>query len=249
MRLEGISLERLRDRRALLQSLDQYRREVDVHEGYRATDIMTQKAFDVLTSSRLVDALDLEKEDPAVRDRYGRGSRDPAFGEDAGPHWMDQFLTARRLVEAGVRCVTLSFGSWDRHHSNFERLPIQLAKFDQAITALIEDLHARGLEQDVSVVAWGEFGRTPRINKDGGRDHWPQVSCCLLAGGGMRTGQVIGSTNRLGEVPQDRPVHYQEVFATLYHRLGIDVSNATIPDFTGRPQYLVDRHMPIKELI
>lgn len=249
MRLEGMSLDRLRDRRGLLQSLDRFRSQVDLNEGYRAADTMTQKAFDVLTSSRLVEALDLEKEDPTVRDRYGRGSRDPAFGEDAGPHWMDQFLTARRLVEAGVRCVTLSFGSWDRHHSNFERLPTQLAKFDQAITALIEDLHERGLDQDVSVVAWGEFGRTPRINKDGGRDHWPQVSCCLLAGGGMRTGQVIGSTNRFGEVPQDRPVHYQEVFATLYHRLGIDVSTATIPDFSGRPQFLVDRHLPIKELI
>ena len=249
MRLEGISLERLRDRRGLLQSLDRFRSQVDLNEGYRAADTMTQKAFDVLTSSRLVEALDLEKEDSTVRDRYGRGSRDPAFGEDAGPHWMDQFLTARRLVEAGVRCVTLSFGSWDRHHSNFERLPTQLAKFDQAITALIEDLHERGLDQDVSVVAWGEFGRTPRINKDGGRDHWPQVSCCLLAGGGMRTGQVIGSTNRFGEVPQDRPVHYQEVFATLYHQLGIDVSTATIPDFSGRPQFLVDRHLPIKELI
>jgi uncharacterized protein (DUF1501 family) len=162
---------------------------------------------------------------------------------------MDQFLMARRLVEAGVRCVTLSFGSWDRHGGNFERLPTQLDKLDQGITALVEDLHQRGLDKDVSVIAWGEFGRTPRINKDGGRDHWPQVSCCLLAGGGMRTGQVIGSTNRLGEVPQDRPVHYQEVFATLYHRLGIDVGNATIPDQAGRPQYLVDHRDPVRELI
>ncbi len=249
MQLHGITLDRLRDRQNLLASLDRFRRDIDSQEGYRTADAMTRKAFDVLTSSQLVDALDLEKEDPRTRDKYGRGSSDPAFGEDAGPHWMDQFLIARRLVEVGVRCVTLSFGSWDRHHSNFERLPIQLAKFDQAITALIEDLHARGLDQDVSVIAWGEFGRTPRINKDGGRDHWPQVSCGLLAGGGMRTGQVIGSTNRLGEVPQDRPVHYQEVFATLYHCLGIDVSTATVPDFTGRPQYLVDRHAPIKELI
>ena len=111
---------------------------------------------------RLVEALDLEREDPAVRDRYGRGSADPAFGEDAGPHWMDQFLMARRLVEAGVRCVTLSFGSWDRHGGNFERLPTQLAKFDQGITALVEDLHARGLDRDVSVVAWGEFGLLER---------------------------------------------------------------------------------------
>lgn len=249
MRLNGVTLDQLRNRQNLLASFDQFRRDVDRPEAYRGVDALTRKAFDVLTSSRLVEALDLEREDSAIRDRYGRGSADPAFGEDAGPHWMDQFLMARRLVEAGVRCVTLSFGSWDRHGANFERLPIQLAKFDQGITALIEDLHQRGLDQDVSVVAWGEFGRTPRINKDGGRDHWPQVSCCLLAGGGMRMGQVIGTTNRLGEVPQDRPVHYQEVFATLYHRLGIDVGNATVPDQAGRPQYLVDHRDPIRELI
>ncbi len=249
MRLNGVTLDQLRNRQALLASFDQFRGEVDRQEAYRGVDALTEKAFDVLTSSKLVEALDLENEDAAVRDRYGRGSAAPAFGEDAGPHWMDQFLVARRLVEAGVRCVTLSFGSWDRHHSNFIRLPDQLGKFDQAITALVADLHERGLDKDVSVVAWGEFGRTPRINKSAGRDHWPQVSSCLLAGGGMRTGQVIGSTNRLGEVPQDRPVHYQDVFATLYHRLGIDVGNATIPDQAGRPQYLVDRREPIRELV
>ena len=249
MRLSGVTLEELRDRQALLRSFDRFRRGADGLSQYRGVDALTQKAFDVLTSSRLVEALDLEREDAVVRDRYGRGSADPAFGEDAGPHWMDQFLMARRLVEAGVRCVTLSFGSWDRHGANFERLPVQLARFDQGITALIEDLYRRDLQDDVSVVAWGEFGRTPRINKDGGRDHWPQVSCCLLAGGGMRTGQVIGSTNRLGEVPQDRPVHYQEVFATLYQRLGIDAGTATIPDQAGRPQYLLDQREPIRELI
>lgn len=249
MRLNGVSLDHLRDRKALLTSLDAFRRQMDQQKIYEGADTLSQKAFEVLTSSRLVEALDLEREDPALRDRYGRGSSDPAFGEDAGPHWMDQFLMARRLVEAGVRCVTLSFGSWDRHGGNFQQLPIQLARLDQGVTALVEDLHQRGLDQDVSVVAWGEFGRTPRINKDGGRDHWPQVSCCLLAGGGMRMGQVIGSTNRLGEVPQDRPVHYQEVFATLYHRLGIDVGNATIPDQAGRPQYLLDHRDPIRELI
>ena len=156
---------------------------------------------------------------------------------------------ARRLVEAGVRCVTLSFGSWDRHHSNFARLPEQLGKFDQAITALVDDLHQRGLDKDVSVVAWGEFGRTPRINKSAGRDHWPQASCALLAGGGMRMGQVIGSTNRLGETPQDRPIHYQDVFATLYRQLGVDPGVATVPDNAGRPQYLLDRREPIRELI
>lgn len=249
MRLNGVSLDQLRDRQNLLTSFDQFRRHTDKIQAYGGVDSLTRKAFDVLTSSRLVEALDLKREDPALRDRYGRGSAEPAFGEDAGPHWMDQFLLARRLVEAGVRVVTLSFGSWDRHGGNFERLPTQLARFDQGITALVEDLHARGLEQDVSVVAWGEFGRTPRINQGGGRDHWPQVSCALLAGGGMRTGQVIGSTNRWGEVPQDRPVHYQDVFATLYQRLGIDVETATIPDQAGRPQFLVDHHLPVRELL
>jgi uncharacterized protein (DUF1501 family) len=114
---------------------------------------------------------------------------------------------------------------------------------------LVADLHDRGLQNDVSVIAWGEFGRTPRINPGGGRDHWPQASCALLAGGGMKMGQVIGSTNRLGEVPQDRPLHYQDVFATLYRQLGIDVANTTIPDPNGRPQYLLDRREAIRELI
>ncbi len=249
MRLNGITLDKLRNRESLLASFDQFRHYVDVSPAMQGTDVFTRKALDVLTSSRLVEALDLEREDPVLRDRYGRGSSAPAFGEDAGPHWMDQFLMARRLVEAGVRCVTLSFGSWDRHGANFERLPEQLGKFDQGITALVEDLHARGLDQDVSVVAWGEFGRTPRINPGGGRDHWPQASCALLAGGGMRMGQVIGSTNRLGEVPQDRPIHYQDVFATLYRQLGIDVNAATIIDQNGRPQYLLERREPIHELI
>ena len=249
MRLNGVTLDQLRDRQTLLTSFDGFRRQADGNAAFRGVDAFTNKAFDVLTSSRLVEALDLEREEPALRDRYGRGSSAPAFGEDAGPHWMDQFLVARRLVEAGVRCVTLSFGSWDRHGGNFERLPEQLGKLDQGVTALVEDLHARGLEQDVSVVAWGEFGRTPRINAGGGRDHWPQASCALLAGGGMRMGQVIGSTNRLGEVPHDRPIHYQDVFATLYRQLGIDVGTATIPDPSGRPQYLLDRRDPIRELI
>jgi hypothetical protein len=249
MRLNGVTLEQLRNREALLASFDNFRRETEVSTAVQAVDAFTQKAFEVLASSKLVEALDIDREDAAVRDRYGRGSAAPAFGEDAGPHWMDQFLMARRLVEAGVRCVTLSFGSWDRHGGNFMRLPEQLAKFDQGITALVEDLHARGLNQDVSVVAWGEFGRTPRINKTAGRDHWPSASCALLAGGGMRMGQVIGSTNRLGEVPKDRPIHYQEVFATFYRQLGIDANMATISDQSGRPQYLLDRREPIRELI
>ena len=249
MRLNGITLDRLSDRKALLSSVDRFRRSADASGIIEGMDAFTQRAFDVLTSSKLVEALDLDKEDSRLRDRYGRGSSSPAFGEDAGPHWMDQFLMARRLIEAGVRCVTLSFGSWDRHGANFSRLPTQLAKLDQGITALVEDLHDRGLQNDVSVIAWGEFGRTPKINKSAGRDHWPRVSCGLLAGGGMRTGQVIGSTNRLGEVPKDRPLHYQNVFATLYRQLGIDPANTTIADRAGRPQYPVDHRDPVDELI
>ena len=249
MRLSGITLDRLADRKALLGSVDRFRRGIDRHGMLDGVDSFTRRAFDVLTSSKLVEALDIDREDPRLRDRYGRGSADPAFGEDAGPHWMDQFLMARRLVEAGVRCVTLSFGSWDRHGQNFSRLPVQLAKLDQGVTALVQDLHDRGLQDDVSVVAWGEFGRTPRINAGAGRDHWPQASCCLLAGGGMRTGQVIGSTNRLGEVPKDRPVHYQNVFATLYHQLGINPQTTTLIDPSGRPQYLLDIREPVGELI
>jgi hypothetical protein len=248
MKLNGVSLDRLGDRRRLLSGIDRFRRHIDRSAIYESADTFTRQAFDVLGSSRLIEAMNLDKTDSALRDRYGRGSSAPAFGEDAGPHWMDQFLMARRLVEAGVRCVTLSFGSWDRHGANFTRLPIQLPKLDQAVTALVEDLHNRGLDQDVSVIAWGEFGRTPRINKGGGRDHWPQASCALLAGGGMKVGQVIGSTNRLGEVPQDRPVHYQDVFATLYRNLGIDPMTATIDDQAGRPQYLLDRREPVEEL-
>ena len=247
MKLQGITLDRLSERQNLLTSFDAFRREAD--QAYDGLDAFSHRAFDVLTSSRLVEAMDLEREDKALRDRYGRGELAPAFGEDAGPHCMDQFLMARRLVEAGVRCVTLSFGSWDRHGANFTRLPVQLARFDQGITALVQDLHDRGLQDDVSVVAWGEFGRTPRINKGGGRDHWPQVSCGLLAGGGLRVGQVIGSTNRLGEVPKDRPVHYQEVFATLYRQLGIDTMTTTVPDLSGRPRYLLEHREPMAELI
>jgi uncharacterized protein (DUF1501 family) len=145
--------------------------------------------------------------------------------------------------------VTLNFGRWDFHSSNHSELLTHLPWFDQAISALVEDLYERGLDKDVAVVAWGEFGRTPLINKDGGRDHWPQVGCALLSGGGMKMGQVIGATDRLGGAIADRGVHFGEVFATLYHGLGIAADKVTIPDLTGRPQYLVDGWQPMKELV
>jgi uncharacterized protein (DUF1501 family) len=157
---------------------------------------------------------------------------------------------ARRLVEAGARVVTVAFGFWDYHGNNHQSARSDLPRLDQGVTALVEDLHRRGMDKDVSVVVWGEFGRSPVINKDAGRDHWPRVSCALLAGGGMKTGQVIGATDRLGGEPVERPVPFGDVFATLYHHLDIDVGKVTIPDLSGRPQYLVEPGcQPMKELV
>jgi len=254
MVLKGISLERLDDRKALMASFDTLRREVDQSGAMEGLDKFTQQALGILTSSRLAEALDLEKEDRRVRDRYGRGSPKPAGYGDAGPLLNDYFLTARRLVEAGARCVTLAYGRWDWHGkpygTTFENARDHLPMLDKGITALIDDLYVRGLDKEVSVIVWGEFGRTPKINPNGGRDHWPPVACAMLAGGGMRTGQVIGSTDRLAERAKDRPVSFQEVFATLYHNMGINTETATVPDLTSRPQYLVeDGVKPIRELI
>ncbi|MCA9218358.1 MAG: DUF1501 domain-containing protein, partial [Planctomycetales bacterium] len=142
---------------------------------------------------------------------------------------------------------------WDWHGGdglNFPRSRQEAPLLDQGLSALVTDLHERGLDKDVSVVVWGEFGRTPKINKMNSRDHWPAVTFALLAGGGMKTGQVIGATNRLGEYPVERPVKFQEVFATLYRNVGIDVRTSTIVDLNGRPQYLVDSGTePIRELV
>ena len=156
---------------------------------------------------------------------------------------------ARRLVEAGARCVTVAYADFDWHGSNFAHARKVVPLLDQGLTALVQDLHERGLQDDVTVVVWGEFGRTPKINKSAGRDHWSKVACGLLAGGGMQGGQVIGTTNRYAEEPIDRPVHFQEVFATIYRNLGIDVGRATVTDLNGRPHYLVDGYQPLPELI
>ena len=191
MVLNGITLDRLADRRTLLASLDQFRRDVDTSGQMAGLDAYTQQAFGILTSSKLVAALDLKNEDPKLVERYGKG--DANNRDDGGPKLMEHFLVARRLVEAGARCVTLAFSRWDHHGDNFGALRQDLPLLDQGLSALITDLHERGLDKDVTVLVAGEFGRTPTINKDGGRDHWPRVSCALLAGGGMRHGQVIGS--------------------------------------------------------
>jgi len=253
MTLNGMTVDRLDDRKALMKRFDGLRREADALGVLEGAEEYQRQALQILTSSQLADALDLSKEDVRVRDRFGRGSPEPAGYGDAGPLLNDYFLAARRLVEAGCRVVTLAYGRWDwhgkPHGTTFENARHHLPMFDLGLTALIEDLEERGLSDDVSVVVWGEFGRTPKINKEGGRDHWPAVACALLAGGGMKTGQVIGSTDRLGGTAKDRPVHFQEVFATLYHNLGIDLSQTTVKDLQGRPHYLVDAgYEPIKEL-
>ena len=248
MVLRDVTLDRLADRKALLGSFDRFRRDVDASGLMDGLDAFHQQAFGVLTSSRLAEALDWQKEDPRVIARYGKG--DPRPRGDGAPRLTEQFLLARRLVEAGARVVTVSFGFWDYHGNNFKTAREDLPHLDRGVSALIEDLHERGLDKDVSVVVWGEFGRTPKINTDAGRDHWPNVSCALLAGGGMRHGQVIGSTDRLGGEADERPVRFAEVFSTLYHQLGIDVNTATVTDLAGRPHYVVENGLqPLKELI
>jgi hypothetical protein len=248
MVLNGVTVDRLENRRQLLSSFDQFRRDVDAGGSMAGMDAFTEQAFGVLTSSRLLEALDVSKEDGRLRERYGRG--DAKVHGDAAPMLNEQFLIARRLVEAGARVVTVAYGFWDYHGNNFRNARNDLPMLDQALHALITDLHERNLQHDVSVVVWGEFGRTPTINKDAGRDHWPRVSNALLAGGGMKVGQVIGATDRLGGEPSERPVTFGEVFATLYHNLGIDVNKVTVADLSGRPMFLVpEGALPMRELV
>lgn len=249
MVLKGVSTDRLGDRKRLLAAFDTFRRRWDGSGKMAGIDVFTERAMGILTSSQLFDALDISKEDPAVRERYGSADLNKPRG-DGAPRTPQNFLIARRLVEAGVRVVTINYGFWDWHGQNFNNAKAEFPVFEKALTALVEDLHARGLDKDVTVLAWGEFGRTPKINKNQGRDHWPRVCSAVLAGGGMPTGQVIGSTDRLGGEAADRPVRFQEVFATLYRNLGVNLESRRLFDFRGRPQYLVDPDVkPLRELL
>jgi hypothetical protein len=245
MQLQALTQEQLADRRRLLDQVDQWKRTAD---GLDRTGMDTyyERAFDVLTSRKLVDALDVTREPAALRERYGRGS--PKHLGDGAPMWNDQFLMARRLVEAGARCVTVAYGFWDTHGQNFRHLKRRLPLFDQGISALVEDIYARGLDRTVTLVVWGEFGRTPKINKDAGRDHWARVNGALLSGGGMRTGQVIGSTDAAAAEAKEHPIPYRDVLATVYHNLGID-PGGMVYDVSGRPSpILPSENRPIERV-
>jgi len=230
----GIDSTRMDDRKNLLTSFDQIRRDIDATGTMKGIDSFTSRAFDMVASGNVRKALDLTREEPRSRDRY-KG--------------IEQFLTARRLIESGVGCVTLAIGGWDTHSSNFKTLRRQLPEVDRGIASLVQDLHDRGMDKDVAVVMWGEFGRTPKVNNsDGGRDHWAPVMSAMVAGGGLKMGQAIGSSSARGEYPRDRRYTVQNVLGTLYHAIGIDPMG-TFPNGSGRPMYIVEDREPVKELI
>jgi hypothetical protein len=229
----GINHERSEGRRGLLDRFDSVRRDIDASGTMRGLDAFTSRAFDMVASGTVRRALDLSREDPRVRDRY-RG--------------VEQFLTARRLVEAGVGCVTLAIGSWDTHGQNFTTLRQQLPLVDRGVANLVRDLCDRGMDRDVVTVMWGEFGRTPRVNGTAGRDHWSPVMSAMVAGGGLRMGQAVGSSSARGEYPRDRRCTVSQVLSTLYRSIGIDPA-MTFPNNNGRPMYILDDREPLNELL
>lgn len=254
--MQGVTPGRLDDRRGLLTAFDTFRRDVDTHRESRDMDAFTARAFDIITSPRAREAFDLSREPAHVRDRYG--SKDDKYiyvGTRPDSPWEGhKFLLARRLVEAGVPVVTLRAGGWD-HHGNvvssrggtiFVSLRSALPLLDRSIYALMTDLHERGLDKEVLVLIWGEFGRTPKIVQNG-RDHWPDTGFALF-GGAVRTGQVVGQTDSRGERPRTRALGAQNVLGTIYHALGIDPKQKLL-DFSGRPTQLLDDGAPIPELV
>jgi uncharacterized protein (DUF1501 family) len=239
----GVGRERLDDRKVLLKSFDNLRRDLDRSGAFDTVDASTAKAMEIVTSGRVREAFNLSKEPEKLRARYGFGKA--AFDFIPG----QEFLLARRLVEAGARVVSVCVHGWDTHEKNFETLRKQLPLIDQALHALITDLETRGLLDDVSIIMGGEMGRTPRITKDrAGREHWPEAGCTIMAGGGLKVGQVVGATDSTGSQPKGRPITPQMMISTLYQSLGID-SALTFPDTAGRPVYLLDEREAIEELV
>ena len=233
---EGLDLDRIEDRRDLLMQLDRIERRRDASGMMDGLDRFAIEANAMVTGKAARRAFDLTTEDPRLRDRYGR----TRLGQSC--------LLARRLVEAGVTFVTVNDNGWDHHGQVFQACRRQLPPLDAALSALVEDLHGRGLDRKVLLVVWGEFGRTPRINGSSGRDHWPSAMSALLAGGGLKVGQAIGATNRNGERPADRPLRPEDLLQTVYHVLGLDPARE-FPDDSGRPMPALNAGEPIAELI
>lgn len=223
--VDGLSERRLMNRVQLQQQLDRLRHRVDRNSEFDAFDSVGQQALDIVLSGRVRRAFDLADEPASLRERYG-------------PGWGEQALLARRLVEAGVRFVSLNTGYFDDHGNIESALNNKLPRHDKCVGVLIQDLADRGMLKDTLVVTAGEFGHTPRINKNAGRDHWPQAQSILFAGGGFRHGQVIGSTNDKAEYPTSRKFGVEDFCATVYHSLGLRVDD-TITDLSGRPVHLV----------
>lgn len=245
---QQLNRARVDDRLELLRGFDRLRREIDASGMMDAMDDFHRQALGILTSGRFAAAMDPSQEDAATLRRYTLELAIDQQGTSDDASAVKKLLLARRLVEAGVRCISLTLSDYDTHRGNFSRLRFLLPVLDHGLAALATDLDDRGMLEDVSIVVWGEFGRTPRVNAGAGRDHWPAAGMALLAGGGIRGGQVLGATDRTGSAVISRPVHYQDVMATLYHNLGIDPNQTTLVDPAGRPQHLVDQGRPLAEL-
>jgi hypothetical protein len=246
---QGITVEQVGSRKQLLTSFDSLRREVDNSGQTEAMDRYQRKAWDILTSPVARDAFDLDREPMSIRERYGFAPEfDPKASNRCGcPAWSQRMLLARRLVEAGVRLVTVDLRWWDTHVKGFESLKLGfLDRWDRAFTALIEDLKHRGLLETTMVVAWGEFGRTPRVNTDAGRDHYPNVFSAAMFGGGIRGGTVVGASDEKGAFPKANPKSPQDVLATLYRHLGVDANADYLNN--GRPVKVLPSGQPIEEL-
>lgn len=247
----GISLQRMADRRSLASAFDQMRKGVDAGGAMEAMDRFDQAAWDLTSGSKAREAFDLDAEPMKLRERYGMMPEFKAPTPDrcGVPAWSQRMLLARRLVEAGVRLVTVDLRWWDTHVEGFDTMKNGfLPRWDQAYSALIEDLEERGLMDSTMVIAWGEFGRTPKVNAKRGRDHWPNVFSAALAGGGIQGGRVIGSSDALGGEPDDNPKTPQDVLATMYRHLGIAPS-MTFEDLSGRPHPILPSGSPIEELM
>lgn len=229
-----LSENRMQDRRSLLNDLDTIRRDIDRSGKMEGIDGFEQQAFELIMGSAQ-DAFDINKEDAKVRERYGRG-----LGAN--------LLKARRMAEAGCSFINVSYGGWDMHSTMVKNLKRRGREVDQGVSALIEDLDLRGMLDDTLVVVTGEFGRTPRVNKRAGRDHWGRLCTLALAGGGLSMGQVIGESSRKAETPTSNPIRPQDLMATILRMYGID-HRIQITDRSGRPTYLIEEGKPIPELI